>query len=62
MYEGCAGVYGLTTWDDCIIQAIKDGNSDPDDELIQEYYDEAMSSWINVRVEPDDSPVEYILP
>ena len=57
-YQSYEGLYGLTTWEDCRNSLIEEhGVDNPDDELVDEYYTEEISHWLNyytVPAGPDD--------
>lgn len=57
IYESYEGNYGLLNWDECKETCIESGWGDNDD-IVDEYYQEEIESWIVYEVEPTDGPDE----
>ena len=58
-YESYEGNYGLPNWEECRDDLIESGYDEPDDNEVNEAYEESIESWIDYYVDeasgPDDT-------
>lgn len=50
-YQSYEGLHGIMGWDECRQEYIDEYGEEPDDEIIQDMYNEELETWLAYEVE-----------